>query len=91
VRRGWLLRGETHRASFSAVPTTIGVIGGIDRLAFAALRASETTGRALGSGDFVATSERATGRRLRPKKPGRKPSAPTDQPQLRMPGMNSEA
>jgi hypothetical protein len=62
-----------------------------DRLAFAALRASETTGRALGSDDFVATLERATGRRLRPKKPGRKPSAPTDQLQLRMPGVNSEA
>jgi hypothetical protein len=62
-----------------------------DRFAFAALRASETTGRALGSGDFVATLERATGRRLRPKKPGRKPSAPTNQLQLRMRGMNSEA
>jgi putative transposase len=61
------------------------------RLAFAALRASETTGRALGSSDFVATLERATGRRLRPKKLGRKPSAPTDQRQLRMQGMNSEA
>jgi hypothetical protein len=61
-----------------------------DRLAFAALRASETTGRALGSSDFIATLECATGRRLRPKKPGRKPSAPTDQLQLRMPGMNSD-
>jgi putative transposase len=61
-----------------------------DRLAFATLRAAETTGRALGSGEFVATLERATGRRLRPQKPGRKPSAPTDQLQLQMPGMNSE-
>jgi putative transposase len=40
------------------------------RLAFAALRASKTTGRALGSGDFLATLERATARRLRPKKAG---------------------
>jgi hypothetical protein len=62
-----------------------------DRLAFAASRASETTGRQLGSADFIGTLERTTGRRLRPKKPGGKPSAPTDQLQLRMPGMNSEA
>jgi putative transposase len=61
-----------------------------DRLAFAALRAAETTGRALGSREFVATLERATGRRLRPQKPERKPNAPTDQPQLQMPGINSE-
>jgi REP-associated tyrosine transposase len=59
-----------------------------DRLAFAALRAAESTGRALGSSEFVAALERATGRRLRPKRPGRKPGAPTDQLQLRMPGMN---
>jgi hypothetical protein len=62
-----------------------------DRLAFAALRAAESTGRALGSSEFVAALERATGRRLRPKRPGRKPSAPTEQLQLRMPGISSDA
>jgi putative transposase len=61
-----------------------------DRLAFAALRTAESSGRALGSAEFVATLERATGRRLRPKPPGRKPGAPTDQLQLQMPGMNSD-
>jgi putative transposase len=62
-----------------------------DRTAFAALCAAQTTGRALGSDEFVATLERATRRRLRRQKPGRKPRAPMDQLQLQMPGMNSEA
>src|ERR1700736_2443259 len=44
-----------------------------DRMALAALRAAESTGRALGSNDFVAALERITGRRLQPQKPGRKP------------------
>ena len=61
-----------------------------DSAAFAALRATETTGRALGSSEFVAALERATGRRLRPQRPGRKPSAEQDQLQLRMPGTSSE-
>jgi putative transposase len=61
-----------------------------DRAAFAALRAAESSGRALGSSEFVAMLERVTGRRLRPQTPGRKPSAPTDQVELRMPGMSSE-
>jgi putative transposase len=61
-----------------------------DQVAFAALRAAESTGRALGSSEFVAALERLTGRRLRPRKPGRKPSARTDQLELRMPGMRSE-
>jgi putative transposase len=54
-------------------------------VAFAALRAAETTGRALGSSEFVAMLERATGRRLRPQRPGRNPMAQPDQLQLRMP------
>jgi putative transposase len=39
--------------------------GDADHVAFAALRAAESTGRALGSGEFVAALERLTGRRLR--------------------------
>ena len=61
-----------------------------DRVAFAALRAAESSGRALGSSEFVATLERLTGRRLRQQKPGRKPRERTDQLQLRMPGLSSE-
>ena len=61
-----------------------------DRVAFAALRAAEGTGRALGSREFVAALERLTGRRLRPHKPGPKPSARSDQLELQMPGMNGE-
>jgi REP-associated tyrosine transposase len=61
-----------------------------DRLAFAALRAAESTGRALGSSEFVATLERVTGRCLRREKPGRKPSARLDHLELRMPGTSSE-
>jgi hypothetical protein len=53
------------------------------------LRAAETTGRALGSSEFVAALERATGRRLLPQRPGRKPSAQLDQLQLPMPGTSS--
>jgi putative transposase len=62
------------------------VEGETDRTAFAALRAAESTGRALGSKDFVVALERVTGRRLQPQKPGRKPVAQTDQLQLRLPG-----
>jgi hypothetical protein len=61
-----------------------------DHVAFAALRTAESTGRALGSSEFVATLERITGRRLRPRKPGRKPSERTAQLELRMPGFGSE-
>jgi hypothetical protein len=39
--------------------------GEADRIAFAALRADESTGRPVGSSDFVATLERVTGRHLR--------------------------
>lgn len=60
------------------------VEGETDRTAFAALRAAESTGRALGSNDFVATLERITGRRLQLQKPGRKPVAQTNQLQLRL-------
>jgi putative transposase len=60
--------------------------GETDRIAFAALRAAESTGRALGSIDFVVALERATGRRLQPQKPGRKPVTQIGQLQLRLPG-----
>jgi hypothetical protein len=53
------------------------------------LCAAESTGRALGSSEFVAALERLTGRRLRPHKPRRKPSERADQPELQMPGMRS--
>jgi hypothetical protein len=58
-------------------------------LAFAP-RAAESSGRALGSSEFVAMLERVTGRRLRPQTPGHKPSARTDQLELQMPGTSSE-
>jgi putative transposase len=61
------------------------VEGETDRISFAALRTAEGTGRALGSDDFVAALERVTGRRLRPQKPGRKPSVRMQQLQLPMP------
>jgi putative transposase len=61
------------------------VEGEIDRLAFAALRANEGTCRPLGSDEFVAAVERATGRRLRPARPGPKPRVSTNQSQLSLP------
>jgi putative transposase len=59
-----------------------------DREAFAALRAAETSGRALGSSEFVATLERLTGHRLRPRTPGRKPNGRSDQ--LELPGVRTD-
>jgi len=54
-----------------------------DDPAFAALRSAETTGRALGSSDFVADLERRLGRPIARRAPGRKPAATaTDQPAL---------
>jgi putative transposase len=48
--------------------------------AFAALRAAETTGRPLGTADFVADLERLLGRPIARRAPGRKPAAkPEDQ------------
>jgi putative transposase len=44
-----------------------------DAPAFTELRAAETTGRPLGSTDFVTQIERHLGRSLQPRKPGRKP------------------
>ena len=41
-----------------------------DLALFAALRDAESTGRPLGSDDFVAEMERLTGRRLQRRKPG---------------------
>ena len=53
---------------------------GADDPAFASLRAAETTGRALGTVDFVADLERRLGRPIARRAPGRKPSAsPVDQ------------
>jgi putative transposase len=51
--------------------------------AFAAIRTAETTGRALGTADFVADLERRLGRPVARRGPGRKPSRPhLDQPKL---------
>ena len=50
-----------------------------DQIPFAALREAESTGRPLGSDDFVAELERLTGRRLRRRKPGRKSSERAEQ------------
>ena len=47
-----------------------------ESVSFAALRTAEGTGHPLGSADFVAGLERLVGRRLRQRKPGRKPSEP---------------
>ncbi|MHB8530356.1 MAG: transposase [Caulobacteraceae bacterium] len=49
-----------------------------DNPAFAALRAAETTGRPLGTGDFVADLERRLGRSVARRAPGRKPAATPD-------------
>ena len=47
----------------------------------AALRAAETTGRAVGTPQFVADLERRLGRPITPRAPGRKPAAKAeDQP-----------
>jgi len=56
------------------------------------LHFNQAAGRALGSSDFVVTLESATGRRLQPKRPGRKPSAGIriEQLEFRMPGMDRE-
>src|ERR1700704_537259 len=59
---------------------------GTDRTVFAALRTAESTGRPLGSEDFVARLERLAGRRLRKAKPGRKPSARLEQLELEIEG-----
>ena len=56
---------------------------GDDERAFAAIRAAETTGRALGTADFVADLERRLGRPIAARAPGRKPFRPAaDQPKL---------
>ena len=46
--------------------------------ALARLRAAETTGRPLGSEDFVTRLETLTQRRPRPRTPGRKPDMSAD-------------
>jgi putative transposase len=45
-----------------------------DDRGFASIRAAETTGRPLGTADFVTGLERRLGRRIARQKPGRKPS-----------------
>ncbi|MDR3468243.1 MAG: hypothetical protein P4M07_20105, partial [Xanthobacteraceae bacterium] len=61
------------------------VEGEVDRIAFAALRANEGTNRPLGSDEFIAAVERATGRRLQPGKPGPKPRITPQQLRLSLP------
>jgi len=51
---------------------------GPDDPAFASLRAAETTGRPLGTADFVAGLERRLGRPIARRAPGRKPAAKLD-------------
>jgi putative transposase len=46
---------------------------------FDRLRAAESVGRPLGDSGFLASVERATRRRLRPEKRGRKPRTPVDE------------
>jgi putative transposase len=54
-----------------------------DDPAFAAIRATETTGRPLGTADFVADLERRLGRPIARRAPGRKPAIKAqDQPAL---------
>lgn len=54
-----------------------------DARTFAAIRAAETTGRVLGTADFVADLERRLGRPIARRAPGRKPSRPDrEQPML---------
>jgi putative transposase len=48
---------------------------------FALLRAAETTGRPLGSADFVNGLERLLGRPIARRAPGRKPAAPRERQQ----------
>ena len=57
-----------------------------DCAAFTALRSAESSGRPLGSGDFVTRLERLSGRRLRKAKPGRKPSVRLEQLELEIEG-----
>jgi putative transposase len=61
-----------------------------DQIPFAALRDAESTGRPLGSDDFIAEAEHRIGVRLRKRKPGRKPSDPAgaEQLELRIPNID---
>jgi putative transposase len=57
--------------------------GDVDPADFAAIRAAETTGRALGAASFVADLEQRLGRAIARRAPGRKPAVRTeDQPGL---------
>jgi len=53
-----------------------------DDARFAALRDSEGNGRPLGNAEFIAGLERVLGRKIARRAPGRKPTAPHDQPEL---------
>jgi len=66
----------------NAVAITVRTVRLTDRRPFAALRAAEASGRPLGADDFVALIERSIGRRLRPRKPARKPRARAEQMEL---------
>ena len=80
-----LMRNQVHLVLTSPMPK-----GDNDRVALAALRAAESASRPLGSGELIVTLERVTGRRLQSQKPGHRPSARTDQLELRMPGISGE-
>ena len=55
---------------------------GADDAGFAALRASERTGRPLGTAEFITGLERVLGRTIAQRAPGRKPKVEADQPVL---------
>lgn len=54
------------------------IAGAADDRSFAALRASEGSGRPLGNADFIAGLERLLGRKVARRAPGRKPRAFVD-------------
>jgi len=58
--------------------------GEADDARFAALREAESTGRPLGSADFIAELERRIGRRLQKERPGRKSSGVAAAAQLEL-------
>src|ERR1700726_5005718 len=66
--------GITARAPIrERFPDFADLIASADAEAFTRLRAAESIGRPLGDGRFLAKSERATKRRLKPRKRGPKP------------------
>jgi putative transposase len=71
--------GITARAPIrERFPDFADLIAAADAEAFARLRAAESIGRPLGDDRFMAKIERATKRRLKPRKRGPKPRTPDD-------------